>query len=139
MVTIRSDGTALFEIYLPHAQQVCIIGDFVEGIDHACPMARCAEPERGWWRSRLRLQSGDHRFCYLVDGVGWLPDYAAGGLLRNRDGRWVSLLTMPASAPAKVVSRPRPDRRERDRVAAEAWAVSRRFSTAGPSVPARNP
>lgn len=129
----------MFDIYLPHAEQVCIVGNFTDGMDRACPMTRCAEPERGWWRSRLRLPPGDHTFCYLIDGVGWLPDYAAAGLLRDRDGRWVSLLNVPARAPGLVVARPRPDRRERNRAAAGAWAVSRRFSTAGPSAPARSP
>lgn len=139
MVTIRSDGTALFEVYLPHAGQVCIVGDFIEGKDRAWPMACCAEPERGWWRTRLRLPPGDHKFCYLVDGVGWIPDYAASGLLRERDGRWVSLLTMPERSPAAVIARPRPDRRERCPVAPVEWTFSRRFSSAGPSAPVRTP
>jgi 1,4-alpha-glucan branching enzyme len=129
----------LFEIYLPHAEQVCIVGDFTGGMDHACPMARCAEPERGWWRSRLRIPPGDHTFSYLVDGVGWLPDYAAGGLHRDRAGRWVSLLTVPERVPVTAIKRPRPDRHERSRIADDAWTFSRRFSTAAPNAPARNP
>lgn len=138
MVTLRDDGTALFEIYLPHAEQVCIVGDFTGGMDRPHQMTHCAAPERGWWRTRLRLAPGDHTFCYLVDGVGWLPDYAAGGLHRDRDGRWVSLLTVPPCAKAATV-RPRPDRAEPARPAPQTWAVSRRFSTAGPSAPLRTP
>lgn len=107
MVTVREDGTAEFVVYLPHAQEVCIVGEFTQWASRGHRMNACGEPEHGWWRARVRLPAGEHTFSYLVNGCNWLPDYAAGGLHRNGEGRWVSILRVPSREP---VVRPRPDR-----------------------------
>lgn len=107
MVNLRDDGTAIFDLYLPHAQDVCIVGDFTSWADAAERMTACRDPEHGWWRAQVRLPAGEHTFSYLVNGCNWLPDYAAGGLHRNAEGRWVSVLRVPAR---EQVVRPRPDR-----------------------------
>lgn len=104
MVTLREDGSCEFRIYLPHARDVRVVGDFTGWREHALAMGPAAD---GWWTLRARLPAGDHLFNYLVDGDAWLPDYAAHGIQPNAWGGWVSMLAAP-EADEPGLSTPRP-------------------------------
>lgn len=89
MVTETQDGLYLFKVYYPHAGSVEIVGDFTER-----PIAMRRD-SNGWWSAAVRIPPGDRTFRYIVNGNSPLPDYAAGGLERDRDGTWVSCLHVP--------------------------------------------
>lgn len=90
MVRDNAVGEHVFTIYLPHASCVELLGSFNHWKpQHAVSLTR---DDRGWWSAAVPLEPGEHEFCYLVDGGSWLADYAAGGVRRNPDGRWISLL-----------------------------------------------
>ncbi|MGE3107004.1 MAG: hypothetical protein AB7G11_04205 [Phycisphaerales bacterium] len=90
MVTCRTDYAHEFRVYQPHATSVELLGTF-NGWDPSLAVElEPDEVEPGWWAAEASLPAGEHEFCYLVDGCTWLADYAAGGLRRNSDGRWIS-------------------------------------------------
>lgn len=99
MVIDRADGLKRFEIYLPHAERVELVGDFTCWQDGAIPMKRGEGERAGWWYAECVVPHGDHAFSYLVDGRYWMPDYAAHGVHRNASGHWTSNLSIPASRP----------------------------------------
>ena len=105
MVSLTDSGRCVFKMYMPHAGSVELLGTFcswkAERDEGAVELER---DDEGWWTARVNLPEGDHEFCYLVDGRTWMPDYAAGGVRRNSTGRWVSLLSVPASA--QTIDRP---------------------------------
>lgn len=90
----RVDGRMEFQVYLPHAERVELVGDFTDWEKRALPMRRGDGDQRGWWRAACRVPDGDHSFSYLVDGRYWMPDYAANGVHRNEYGQWTSNLTV---------------------------------------------
>lgn len=92
MVTNTPTGQCEFRVYQPHASCVELLGTFNGWEPSLAVELNC--DDAGWWRAEAKLPQGAHEFCYLVDGCVWLPDYAAGGLRRNADGRWVSQLTV---------------------------------------------
>lgn len=106
MVTQRQTDLWEFLIYLPHASCVELLGTF-NGWEPALAAELIGDGDSpGWWRLETKLHPGEHEFCYLVDGCTWLPDYAAGGLRRNHEGRWVSQLSIapePREAPRAVL------------------------------------
>jgi len=140
MVSFTADGDVVFEIYLPHAQDIVLLGDFTQWESAPIRMLRQQGQDEGWWRVLNRLAPGDYSFSYLVDGRSWVPDYAAAGVRRNSYGRWTSLLNVADKlAPVVVVrndapaakSDPRPirlDRQERVRNVSDADS-DREFST----------
>ncbi len=89
MVTSDLCGMHTFQIYLPHAQRVELVGDFTEWQSRPIMMHRSAD---GFWVARQFIEPGDHLFSYLVDGRTWMPDYAASGVQRNQFGNWTSRL-----------------------------------------------
>lgn len=92
MVTIDETGLCRFRVYVPGARLVELVGDFTGWRQGAIAMRRDGG---GWWAVEVAAPPGDRAFQYLVDGVGWIPDYAAQGLERNGFGTWVSLLHVP--------------------------------------------
>ena len=94
MVTSGTDGSAEFAVYLPNASKVELIGDFTEWCEHPRSLSRDAS---GWWRGREVMPAGEYLFCYLVDGVARIPDFAASGIRRNQEGGWVSQLRIDAA------------------------------------------
>ncbi len=102
MVSFTADGDVVFEIYLPHAQDIVLLGDFTEWESAPIRMLRQQGQDEGWWRALNRLAPGEYTFSYLVDGRSWVPDYAAAGVRRNSYGRWMSLLNV--SDPAGPVA-----------------------------------
>jgi len=98
MVIMNSPGELKFRVYLPHAQCVDLTGDFNRWTPGVQAMgADESMPERGWWMAELRLSAGEYRFAYLVNHACWMPDYAAHGVERDSDGRWVSVVKVAGS------------------------------------------
>ncbi len=111
MVTIETDGSLSFRVYLPHAQRVELVADFTGWGDGRIPLTRerasqsgghgdedlgtSDAADEGWWSVRASAPDGDHAFSYLIDNQWWLPDYAAHGVRRNAEGQWTSLLFVP--------------------------------------------
>ncbi|TVQ30198.1 MAG: hypothetical protein EA376_13650 [Phycisphaeraceae bacterium] len=87
MIQELGDHLYVFRVYLPHASQVELVGDFTEW--RTAPV-RMSLGRDGWWSVQVRLPGGVQRFSYLVDGCAWLPDYSAHGLERNSYGGFVS-------------------------------------------------
>jgi 1,4-alpha-glucan branching enzyme len=84
----ETSGRVKFQVYLPHAERVELVGDFTEWEAGAIEMRR--DHDSGWWTTVCDVTDGDHTFSYLVDGQYWMPDYAASGVHRNEYGRWTS-------------------------------------------------
>jgi len=72
----------------PHAQSVCLVGDFNKWNPAANPMKRMPD---GAWLVIVELAHGHHRYAFLVDGDLTL-DPRAQGVTRNDQGERVSLL-----------------------------------------------
>lgn len=99
----ETDGQLAFQIYLPHAERVELVGDFTGWERSAIPMRRGQGDEHGWWKTDCRVPEGDHTFSYLVDGRYWMPDYAANGVHRNEFGHWTSNLSVqPPHRPRRL-------------------------------------
>jgi len=94
VVTLNAE-VCTFRIYLPNAGSVELLGTFNEWKAGLGSSLELRPDDRGWWAVQVPLEGGEHEFCYLVDGITWMPDYAAGGIRRNGDGRWISLLSVP--------------------------------------------
>lgn len=103
MVTENPDGSLSFRTYCPHGDCVEIRGSLTPPGEPGIMMDRDGE---GWWRARLRLAPGDYTFRYIVNGQGSIPDYAAGGLMRDERGAWVSCLHVPERAAADGAEAP---------------------------------
>lgn len=91
MVVARDANEYVFRLYQPHAACVELIGGFTGWEDGVVAMRRERD---GWWTVRMRVPAGDHEFVYVVNGDARVADYAANGVKRNRDGQWVSLLSV---------------------------------------------
>lgn len=131
MVIDRADTArdcTRFEVYLPHAERVELMGDFTNWDSRPIEMDRGNGENAGWWSAECDIAAGDHVFSYLVDGRYWMPDYAASGLHRNEFGRWTSNLTVQEKSERR--SHGRFDRsRETDRRAGRAPERAHRLST----------
>ncbi len=115
MIGVELSGAVTFRVFLPHASRVQVVGTFTDW--RRCPIDLKRE-HPGWWSGSLPVDSGDHKFCYLVDDSVWLADYAAHGVILDPGGHWLSRLRIPcigheiitrpiAPAPARV-TRPEP-------------------------------
>lgn len=89
MITVETTGFIRFEIHLPHAQRVEIVGDFTAWERSPVPMD---QSDDGWWEACFAVTPGDHRFRYRIDGSCWLTDFAAHGVSLNEFGEWNSEL-----------------------------------------------
>ncbi|MCW5765288.1 MAG: hypothetical protein KIT68_04865 [Phycisphaeraceae bacterium] len=98
MIACDRKGHVEFRVFLPHAADVRVIGDFTAWRTGALPMRRSYP---GWWSVDADVPAGQHEFCYLVDGHLWIADYAAHGVHADRAGHWLSRLRIaPEHAPA---------------------------------------
>jgi hypothetical protein len=96
VVTNAASGGYEFRVYLPHASCVELLGTF-NGWEPALAVSlRGDAANPGWWVIETMINPGEHEFCYLINGCTWLPDYAAGGVRRNTQGRWISQLSISA-------------------------------------------
>ena len=82
MTENRVDGEVEFSFFRLGVRQVFLGGEFNDWNTSTLPMRR--EPD-GWWRCRLRLAPGTHRFKYLADRQ-WYLNYAAFGVKRDPFG-----------------------------------------------------
>ncbi len=104
MVTQKQDGTVEFTFFGPAASQVALAGDFNNWQTEAQHLRR---DENGWWKLNLKLQPGEYRFKYLVDGAMWQADYAAFGVELDRVSGFRSVLWVrPAASSASATSAP---------------------------------
>lgn len=101
MITIESDGTIKFELFMPRANSVHVTGSFNDWSRTALPMQRLRD---GWWMCHARLPLGEHQFQYLIDNREWLADFAAHGVELNGYGCWVSQLRIEAPRRARRVA-----------------------------------
>lgn len=99
MVTLYQDGTVEFAYFRPGARDVRLAGDFNKWQPGPEPMA-C--DERGWWRTRVALEAGKHRFKYVIDGRIWETDYAAYGVENDKLGGWNSVVLVADTKPATM-------------------------------------
>ena len=89
MVCIQDDGTIEFGYFRPGASTVRLSGEFNDWSQEGQTMVK---DEAGWFRTRLKLPSGEYRFKYLVDGELWEADFAAFGVESDKQGGWHSVL-----------------------------------------------
>ena len=103
MVTQQSRNTLEFAFFRPGAQSVCLIGDF-NGWRAGITSLR--GDGLGWWRTRVTLPTGEHRFRYLIDNAWCEADFAAFGVEREGDGEWTSVLWVRPGRDTEI--RPQP-------------------------------
>ncbi len=73
-VSPRTKKTS-FQVEIPEAQSVVIVGDFNGWDAQATPMKKVKKS--GVWKADLQLESGEYEFRYLVDERQWVNDDAA--------------------------------------------------------------
>lgn len=83
MITVEDGGSLRFEIRVPGAERVELVGDFEGWHESRLPME--AGPE-GTFRLDLDVRPGTYLFRYLVDGERWVLDDDAHGLHLGEDG-----------------------------------------------------
>ncbi len=70
MVTFNSKTKkTVFQIHLPLAQAVSLLGDFNGWNDH--PLKK---DKNGTWTAEIKLEPGEYQFLYRVDKAYWHPD-----------------------------------------------------------------
>ncbi|RMF58415.1 MAG: hypothetical protein D6748_08785 [Calditrichaeota bacterium] len=60
-----------FQITLPEAKSVALVGDFNNWSANATPMKK---GKGGVWKVSLELPEGEYQFRYLVDTYDWVND-----------------------------------------------------------------
>ncbi|MBL8759351.1 MAG: hypothetical protein JNK35_13080 [Phycisphaerae bacterium] len=95
MIAVDREGQVTFRVFLPHAARVEIVGDFTDWGRSRIALQR---QYPGWWTATMRVEPGEHTFCYLIDGSIHLADYAAHGVKLDTDGKWVSTLRVGVGA-----------------------------------------
>lgn len=92
MTSVYNDGTVEFRVFRPGAADVRLAGTFTEW---RAELPLTPSPD-GWWRTRIRLPAGEHRFRYEVDGR-WFTDFASHGVVPALPGI-DSVLVVPREA-----------------------------------------
>ena len=59
-----------FQITVPQAAEVMLVGDFTEWQEHPIPLKRQKD---GVWKAVVSLQPGEHEYRFVVDGE-WHDD-----------------------------------------------------------------
>lgn len=92
MVNLDLDGTIVFQLVMPDAECVEVIGAF-EGYDERTyPMLR---GPGGEWRLTIDPGPGEYLFRYRVDGRIWMLDEQAHGICEAADGVEKSRVWLP--------------------------------------------
>ncbi|RMI02829.1 MAG: glycoside hydrolase [Calditrichaeota bacterium] len=60
-----------FQVELPEAESVALVGDFNGWDASATPMKKT---RTGVWKADVKLEAGEYQFRYLVNGREWLND-----------------------------------------------------------------
>jgi len=98
MISIEQDGTVTFNIRLPGATKIEVVGMFDGWHEQCIPML---SDDEGRWRLTLRLGAGEHLYRYLIDGSHWILDATAHGTRMRSDGVEMSRVWVP---PATISS-----------------------------------
>lgn len=69
-VSTRTKKTS-FEVALPEANSVNVVGDFNEWSGEAHPMKK---NRAGVWKLAVEIPAGEYQFRYLVDNAQWIND-----------------------------------------------------------------
>lgn len=86
-----------FALTAPEAQSVYVTGSFNDwSLDESCRMKQ----ENGQWVARIPLQSGLHKYQFIIDGR-WCEDPANDRQERNSFGDINSLIEVQAGEPAQ--------------------------------------
>lgn len=93
MVTLRVDGAIEFEIDVPEAETVEIVGRFDGWHEQAYPMYRAST---GQWRCVLDPGAGAYLFRYRIDGERYRTDDRAHGVVRSHNGAVYSRVWRPS-------------------------------------------
>jgi len=64
-------GKTTFQIALPEATSVFLVGDFNNWDNSATPLKK---NRAGIWKTQMALSPGEYEFLYFVDGQHWIPD-----------------------------------------------------------------
>lgn len=89
MVSNQHNGLVKFEYFRPRANIVQLAGDFNDWNPEHFNLKM---DKNGWWRTQLKLPTGEYRFKYLVDGRCWEADFAAYGVENDKLGGWNSVV-----------------------------------------------
>lgn len=84
-----------FEIVVPSAGQVTLVGDFNDWSRDSTPLRR-EEADR--WTTRIKLPAGHYNYAFLVDGARWLPDDTRALGPASEFGPPNSVVVVPPSA-----------------------------------------
>ena len=92
-----------FQVELPEADSVAVVGDFNEWSSNATPMKKL---KSGVWKADLALDEGEYEFRYLVNGQEWLND-SETNVRPNRFGTVNSVVEVqiPAAKAKKASSK----------------------------------
>jgi 1,4-alpha-glucan branching enzyme len=60
-----------FEIHLPNAQHVSLLGDFNGWNEETHPLKK---DKSGRWKAEIKLEPGEYQFLYRVDHSHWQAD-----------------------------------------------------------------
>lgn len=72
MVTVNAKTKkAVFQLELPEAQSVSLMGDFNQWDEAKNVMKKNKD---GVWKSELKLAPGEYQFLYYVDKSRWITD-----------------------------------------------------------------
>lgn len=77
-----------FQIEIPDARSVRLVGEFNNWNDKATPMKRGG---KGLWKADLSLPAGRYQFRYFVDETRWVNDDAAASV-PNQFGSFNSMV-----------------------------------------------
>ncbi|HQU74134.1 MAG TPA: isoamylase early set domain-containing protein [Calditrichia bacterium] len=86
-----------FELELPEANNVVLVGEFNNWSSSANPMKKS---RGGVWKAEMPLAAGHYQFRYLVDGNEWLNDGGSDTIL-NEFGSYNSVAEVEYPAEKK--------------------------------------
>ena len=90
-----------FQVELPEANAVALVGDFNGWNGDATPMKK---NKSGVWKTDLKLEAGSYQFRYLVDSSSWLNDVETAAT-PNDFGTENSIYSVEFAAPKKTTTR----------------------------------
>lgn len=93
-----------FQVTLPEADSVTVVGDFNGWNSSANPMKK---GKNGVWKADLTLKAGEYQFRYLVNEQDWMNDEDAPAA-PNDFGSNNSLVTVKFPAAKKTASKAAP-------------------------------
>ncbi len=90
--SLEQSAKTTLSTYEPHAQRVCLCGQFNQWSLDATPMKRQTD---GHWEATVALAPGRYEYKFVVDGQ-WMPDLNAKEHVWNRYGTLNSVIEIQA-------------------------------------------